>query len=265
MSELEKYLNFAKELAEEAGKIMQRYFRAEDIGTIWKEDATPLTVADTAINELVINKVKARFPEHGILGEESSYGPKRKLIWVVDPVDGTIPFSLGIPISTFSIALVDRTDGQPLVGVVFDPFLDRLYSSIKGQGAYLNNSMIHVSKQKTLKNAYVSVLGKFEGESLSECVDQLHKKGAKNFSLMSYAYSTTLLASGELLSSVFAYGAPWDSAASALIVTEAGGVVSDMVGKPSRFDEFSDGCVQSCNQEIHDQILEIIKNANHRH
>jgi myo-inositol-1(or 4)-monophosphatase len=258
------YLDFAKDLAEEAGKIMKRYFRADDIDTTWKEDTTPLTVADTKINDLVIQRVRERFPEHGVIGEEASYESAGDLVWVVDPVEGTIPFSLGIPLSTFSLALVSRTDGQPLVGVVLDPYLSRLYHSIKGQGAYLNGIKIHTSGQKTLEKGYVSVLGRFEGESLAVCIEELHKRKAKYFSFISQAYSSTLVASGELISAVFAYGAPWDTAASALIVAEAGGVVTDMEGNIRRHDEFGNGCIQSCNQEIHNQILEILRNAHNR-
>jgi myo-inositol-1(or 4)-monophosphatase len=100
----EKELRFATDLAQEAGAIMDRYFRAEDIGTELKQDLTPVTVADTTINDLVIDRVQQSYPEHGVLGEENSYEPTRDRIWVVDPIDGTVPFSLGIPTSTFSLA-----------------------------------------------------------------------------------------------------------------------------------------------------------------
>lgn len=261
---MQDYLDFAKELATEAGGIMKRYFRSGDIGTQWKDDDTPLTVADTMINDLVISKVKQKYPSFGVLGEESSFEPEREMIWVVDPVEGTSPFSLGIPVSTFSLALVSRQDGQALVGVVLDPFLNRLYSAQKGGGAYLNDSRIHSSKQTTLTNSYVSVIGKYEGSSLAACIDELHKLKAKNFSLISQAYSSTLVASGELVSSIFAYGAPWDTAASSLIVAEAGGVVTDMKGNVRRHDAFGDGCIQSCTPEVHAKVLEIV-NANYRH
>ena len=113
----EKELDFAKALALEAGEIMRKYFRSDRLGTVQKDDLTPLTVADTAINDLVIERVQHEFPEHGVLGEEASYEPNRQWIWVVDPIDGTSPYSCGIPISTFSLALVNKKDGQPYVSV----------------------------------------------------------------------------------------------------------------------------------------------------
>lgn len=260
MNDLDKYLDFAKKCAEDAGTIMKRYFRADDIGTTWKKDTTPLTIADTLINDNIIASVMNEFPTHGVLGEEKSYKPDRSLIWVIDPVDGTVPFSIGIPIATFSLALVDRTDGQPIVGVVYDPYLDRLYWSIKGRGAFLNDAKIRTSDKKTLQGSYLSILG-FKWGKLGSTIDELYRHKAICLSMVSQAYSATLVASGELVSSIFGYGSPWDSAAAGLIVKEAGGEVTDLFGATRRFDEFSAGCVLSANQKIHNQIIAIIKNA----
>src|SRR5690606_7148188 len=112
---MDEYLAFAKTLATEAGQIMRDHF-VLGIDTEWKQDATPLTIADTSINQLVIDQVKQRFPTHGVLGEEASFGTDREYLWVVDPVDGTMPYSHGIPTSTFSLALVQN--GQPIVAAV---------------------------------------------------------------------------------------------------------------------------------------------------
>jgi myo-inositol-1(or 4)-monophosphatase len=267
--QLNSYLEFAKDLAGQAGSIMERYFKAEDIGTILKEDATPLTVADTAINDLVIEEVKKRYLEHGVIGEEASYMPERDFVWVVDPIDGTIPFSLAMPLSTFSLGLVSRKDGQPLVGVIFDPFLKHLYWSVQGQGAFLNETKINTSNQETLDNSYVSILGTFGGDSKTpgtkllsgSYITAMEGKGSKHFSLLSQAYSAARVASGELAGSIFAYGSPWDSAAAALIVSEAGGIVTDLKGKVRRYDKFENGCLLSANQAIHKQLLEVVSNA----
>jgi inositol-phosphate phosphatase / L-galactose 1-phosphate phosphatase / histidinol-phosphatase len=112
------YLYFAIKIAKEAGDIMRAHFSL-GMKKEWKEDNSPLTITDTAINELVIQKVKESFPEHGVLGEEASLETTDAThIWVVDPVDGTIPFSHGVPTFAFSLALV--VDGVPQLGVVFD-------------------------------------------------------------------------------------------------------------------------------------------------
>src|SRR5688572_22457550 len=113
---MEEYLEFAKKLAQEAGEISLRYFGFETEST-WKGDNTPLTVADTEINDLVVKKINEIYPDHSIYGEERSDKKKgSKYIWVCDPIDGTMAFSVGLPIFVFSIALVDQSNGQPVLG-----------------------------------------------------------------------------------------------------------------------------------------------------
>lgn len=272
-----KYANeliFASELAKEAGKIMKRYFRAEDIGTEWKEDNTPLTLADITINDHVIERVKKTFPNHGVIGEEASFERERDLVWVVDPIDGTKPFSLGMPVSTFVLALVDRTDGQPLIGVVYDPYLDHLYTATKGGGAYLNGKRLKASEATSFFKGYATVYG--YGTAIKtntinyqpgRVIDNLHVKGASVLNISSGAYTGAKVASGEFLTVVEAGGKPWDSAAPCILVQEAGGVVTDLEGKPRRFDETSLGCVLAANQTILLEILGVIKgdHANTRH
>jgi len=116
---MEQYLEFAKKLAKEAEEISLKYFSFE-VERIIKEDNTPLTKADTEINDLVIKRINEIYPEHSIYGEEKSeLKENSKYIWVCDPIDGTMPFSNGLPIFTFSIALVDQSNGLPIKQLVF--------------------------------------------------------------------------------------------------------------------------------------------------
>jgi myo-inositol-1(or 4)-monophosphatase len=104
---MEKYLSFAKAVAAESAEIALKYFSFET-ETTWKGDNTPLTVADTEINDLVIKRINEAYPEHSIYGEEKSdIKENSQYIWVCDPIDGTMAFSCGLPIFVFSIALVD--------------------------------------------------------------------------------------------------------------------------------------------------------------
>jgi fructose-1,6-bisphosphatase/inositol monophosphatase family enzyme len=260
-------LAFAKALAREAGDIMRRYFRADDIGTEWKEDNTPLTVADTAVNELVIAKVKENFPDYGVIGEEDNYETDREMVRVVDPIDGTMPYTLGIPVSTFSLGLVDRSDGHAVLGVVYDPQLDELYTAVRGGGAFLNGRPIHTTAATDLKNSYLSVIG---GGGPHHRISLYHPgayadlalaEGTKVLCLYSQVYSAAKVASGDLIGSVFGYGSPWDSAAVSLLVEEAGGVVTDVHGQKRRYDDWADGCILSANQTVHDRLLELVKAA----
>lgn len=262
----EKELTFASGLAAEAGKIMVRYFRAKDIGTELKEDLTPVTVADTAINNLVIKRVQEAYPEHGILGEENSYESDRERIWVVDPIDGTVPFSLGIPASTFSLALVDRNDGQPVVAATYDPFLKELYTATKNGGAYLNGRALKASSEHDFTRAYLSFSSRsWSGEGFdyrpAQLMEDFRSKGSKILGFVSFVYTANRVAAGQFLASVVGETQPWDIAAAALLVQEAGGVVVDFSGKTRRFDEQGQGCLFTANQQVADEFLKHIRTS----
>lgn len=260
----EQELSFATDLAQEAGKIMMRYFRAEDIGTELKKDLTPVTVADTRINNLVIEKVQAAYPAHGVLGEENSYKSDREQIWVVDPIDGTVPFSLGIPASTFSLALVGRADGQPLVAVTYDPFLKELYTATKDGGAYVNGRAIKTSSEHDFTRAYLSFSSRsWAGEGFDyqpgKLMEDFRSKGSKMLGFVSFVYTANRVARGQFLASVVGETEPWDIAAAGLLVKEAGGVVVDFNGETRRFDERGKGCLFAANQEVVGELLRYIR------
>lgn len=137
----EEYLEFAKDIAKEAGKIMLKYFNMDN-GASYKGDKTIVTLADTEINSYLIKKVKEKYSNHTVDGEEAQFG-KSDYVWVCDPVDGTAMYARHIPVAVFSLALVVK--GESKVGVVFDPFTNNLYTAIKGKGAYKNGERITVN------------------------------------------------------------------------------------------------------------------------
>ncbi|MDR1032910.1 MAG: inositol monophosphatase, partial [Candidatus Nomurabacteria bacterium] len=128
------YLEFARRLAYAAGGVMLKYFRLGGGISHYKEDNTIVTKADTEINQMVIDRVRATYPGHGVYGEEDSFGRDKNELWVCDPIDGTNMFARGVPVAVFSLAFV--VDGEPVMGVVYDPFTDRLYTAVKGEGAF---------------------------------------------------------------------------------------------------------------------------------
>jgi myo-inositol-1(or 4)-monophosphatase len=259
----ESELAFATDLAREAGDIMRKYFRSADIGTEWKEDATPVTVADTTINQLVIDAVKRAFPEHGVIGEEGSYESEREQVWIVDPVDGTVPYSLGIPVSSFLLALVNKHDGQPVLGVTYEPYLDEMYTAVRGEGAFLNGATIETSKTGSLTKTYAALYGPaVQTEAVDyapgRTIDELYERGCNGFRMASGAYTGARIATGQFASLVMGNGKPWDSASIAILVQEAGGVATDLEGNPRRYDKTELGCVISANPEVHEQILKLV-------
>ncbi len=263
MKSYKSEMTFAREMAGDAGKIMKKYFRSADIDTEWKADHTPLTAADKKINDLLIERVEKYYPEHGVIGEEGSYMEERDMVWVVDPIDGTAPYSLGIPTSTFCLALVNRTDGQPVIAVVYDPFLDHLYTAKKNEGAYLNDRKIKTSDAVDFHHSYLAVNGfskKIENGKVlirpGKLMERIrHNHGGKCLTFQSHVYTAMKVASGELVGSVLAFGSPWDAAAASLIVEEAGGLSTDLNGKKRRYDEFANGTVVAANRKILDILI----------
>src|SRR3990167_2755534 len=174
-----EYLEFAKNLAKEAEEIALKYFSFE-VKSTWKEDNTPLVKADTEINNLVIKRINETYPEHSIYGEEKSDRKENsKYIWVCDPIDGTMAFSCGLPTFVFSLALVDQSNGLPVLGIVNDPVIKNMYWAYKGGGAYRNGKKISVNKVTALKNTYVSVdgSGKRFGLSNPKTIDAFYQSG----------------------------------------------------------------------------------------
>lgn len=253
-----EYLEFAKILAQKAGSMMMQYFNASSIQTSWKSDHTPVTEADQKINELVIDEVKKSYPSHGVLGEEVSYEPNRKYLWITDPIDGTVPFDLGMQASTFCLALV--VDDKVQVGVVLNPFTNQLFSAIKNTGCWMNDSIATIPEIHKLEGVYGFVpSGKNENRELfSDVITEFTNKNVKTLYLPSFTYMGTLLFSGKLAFAVMPYGSPWDAAAISLIVEEAGGVVTDMRGNRRSYREWGDGLLVS-NKGVANEVTEIIR------
>lgn len=252
----QNYLDFAKALALEAGAIMRKYFLATDIE--WKSNQTPVTQADTEINSLIIERIKAAYPDHSVLGEEESYNLGKEYTWVCDPADGTMPYSHGLPISTFSLALC--LDGVPQVGVVYDPFMKRLYSASVDGGAYCNDEVVQVNQQG-MKNALIDMSAFPSTDPVldvdSSVMTKVFDAGARVTSLWSCILPSCLVAQGSYEGVVLNLATPHDSAAIKVIVEEAGGKVTDLYGNDQRYDRPTKGFIAS-NGVVHDELVSIV-------
>ncbi len=254
----EEYLAFAKEMAYEAGRIMKKYF-TEDNGASYKYDQTIVTKADTEINNLLIQKVKDKYPTHSVDGEEEQFG-KSDYVWVCDPVDGTAMYARHIPVAVFSLALV--IDGVPIVGVVYDPFTDNLYSAIKGNGAYRNDIKIHVNNIALDDMKSVSNYDLWP-EAEYNLWDSLKELGKKTYfvSVGSVIRACMCVANGDFNVAIFpgTLHKNCDIAAAKVIVEEAGGKVTNLFGDEQRYDESIKGAVIS-NSLVHDEVINVLKN-----
>lgn len=259
---MDEYLEFAKKLAEESATIALKYFGFETESTL-KNDSSPLTLADTEINDLVISRINSTYPEHSVLGEEkSSKKEGSKYIWVCDPIDGTMPFSCGLPVFTFSIALVDQSTGQPLLGVVNDPIMKNMYWAYKGSGAYRNGKKISVTKNMDLKHTYLSIDGSRKDSEFSktQTMALVSNRGGKAFKFLSFIYGGIQVANGKFSGAIFFGPEAHDSATIKIITEEAGGKVTDLNGDERRYDEKGLGCVAS-NGLVHEELLKCISDS----
>ena len=260
LNKIEEYLEFAKKLAKEAEEIALKYFSFET-ETTWKEDNTPLTKADTEINDLVIKRINETYPEHSIYGEEKSDNKEgSKYIWVCDPIDGTMSFSVGLPMFVFSIALVDQSNGQPILGLINDPVMRNMYFAYKGSGAYRNGKKIFVSKDTTFTNTYsiTGASGKDVGFSNLPVHELLGKKKSRVMKFGSFLYGAIQVANGKFVVGAFYGKNGHDVAALKIIIEEAGGKVTDLNGEERRYDQDGIGCIVS-NGILHNEILEIVQ------
>ncbi len=251
-----KCLDLAISLAKEAGSIMRRS-QSSGMNTRLKADKTVVTDADIEINRRVISSVKRTFPDHDVLAEEESdLSRNSNKIWVCDPIDGTLPFTLGLRVSVFSLALV--IDGMPVLGVVYDPFSDRLFSAVKGEGAFLNGKPIRVSKASEIAGAVIGIsIFKNGIVDLAKVPGELVASGANMLNLGSTTAMGAMVAAGTLDANIFPGSKSHDTAALKVIVEEAGGRVTDIFGNEQRYDRDIRGSVTS-NGLLHDKLIEII-------
>lgn len=252
-----EYLDFAKQIAYKAKEIMLKYFN-EDNKSSYKSDSTIVTKADTEINQYLIDKVKEIYPNHSVDGEEEQFGDS-KYVWVCDPVDGTAMYARHIPVAVFSLALV--VDGVPEVGVIYDVFTDNLYSAIKGEGAFRNDIKINVNSYKledVQSVAHYDMVKNFT-YNIYDCIKELSKK-TYIVSLGSIIRACVCVANGDFTLAIFpgTKHKNCDIAAAKVIVEEAGGRVTNLLGEEQRYDRDIKGAIIS-NGLVHDEVLEVIR------
>lgn len=255
---MQEYLDFALDIAKYAGRKIKSSFNVVD-DIEFKSDRTPVTVVDKDINHYLIEKVKEKYPSHSVIGEEETSTNDSSYVWVCDPVDGTGMFTESVPVCVFSLALV--VDGNPLVGVVYDPFLDKMYTAIKGEGAYCNGKKIQVNDKHVGDLGYrlnYEMWNSSKYDTMEIVHDMLDKVRISNIG--SVARSSVAIASGNFSCDLFpgTKHGNCDIAASCLIVEEAGGKVTDFYGNKQRYDQDINGAIIS-NGISHDEVLRYVK------
>jgi myo-inositol-1(or 4)-monophosphatase len=223
----------AIQAAREGGRIlMQKFGTALEIG--FKGEIDLVTEADRAAEEMIVAVIRDTFPRHDILAEEADHGHSESPFrWIIDPLDGTTNYAHGFPWFAVSIAL--EAEGEIRLGVVYNPFHHELFFAEKGQGAYLNDIQIRVSTTARLDRAMLATGFPYDRKTspvnnydhflnFQQEAQACRRAGAASLDL---AYT----AAGRLDGYWEMKLKPWDVAAGQLLVTEAGGRISDFSGR----------------------------------
>lgn len=252
-------LNIAIRAARAAGDVIIRQIdHVQDLPVIKKRRNDFVTEVDKHAEMVIIETLHKSYPDHVILAEESNQQGDSPYLWIIDPLDGTTNYLHGFPQYAVSIAL--QHNGELDQAVVYDPLQQELFTASRGGGAMLNNKRIRVSKQKHLEGALLGTGFPFkEQDRLDEYLDTfralfpmtagIRRTGAASLDL---AY----VACGRL-DGFWEFGLkPWDMAAGALLVKEAGGLLSDIGG--GDFDLYK-GNIVTGNPDIQRIITDILR------
>jgi myo-inositol-1(or 4)-monophosphatase len=256
MNALNPFLASAIEIAREAGVILrEEYARPPEIR--YKGEVDIVTQADKRSEALIVERLRREFPAHTIVAEEGggSGDSAAEHVWHVDPLDGTTNFAHGYPCFAISLGLLER--GEPVAGVVFDPIHNELFTAARGEGARLNGKPIHVSAVNRLAQSLLAT-----GFPVQKRTQNSNIYYYWDFTLRSHgvrrdgaaALDLCYIACGRF-DGFWEFGLKsWDTAAGMLLVSEAGGRVSDFADQP-----FHPGGreVLATNGHIHEEMRQI--------
>jgi myo-inositol-1(or 4)-monophosphatase len=258
MINIEEIQQFATALATQAGHYLKELYTQQN-STQGQQRLSPKAiklVEDKTMDQWLVTKIQERYPEHGILIEESGHHGKAdaEVLWIIDPIDGSVNFSTHNPF--FAIALAVQIKGELVVGVIEAPLLAEQYVAVKGQGATCNGQPIHVSTTAKLEDAYmVSCDGGMTDRTIvfSTLIRSYYDQVKDFRKLGSAALECAWVASGRADAYITMAIDPWDVAAGVLLIEEAGGKVTTFESKPWEAKQTDLLCT---NGTVHSQILE---------
>ncbi|EDW70036.1 uncharacterized protein [Drosophila virilis] len=268
-AKLKEYYEVALDLVQKCGPMLMEGYRKPKADFTVKADFYDLvTVYDKQIEDALTAGLQTAFPESLIIGEEESAATERQAVltdaptWIIDPIDGTTNFVHRIPHCCISVGLT--INKELVVGIIYNPPANELFSAWKGHGAYLNGQRIHTSKVTTIKQAVVA----YE-ISLIHAAAVRDKNVKRLYKLGSNATATRSFGSGALALCYVATGQcdtyhvedlkPWDIAAGAVILTEAGGTIYHTKG--GKFNVMKPDLVCASTDELAKNVMSLIEEA----
>ena len=252
------FLRAAREAALETGKMLKLGLN-ERSQVIFKGAIDLVTNFDIRAQEMIFNRLRESFPDHGFLAEEGlNQGQRQEFRWIIDPLDGTTNYAHGVPIFCVSVGL--EFQGKIILGVVYDPMQDEFFHAIAGEGAFRNGKEIRVSSEPDLGRSLLATGFPYDVR-VSPVNNAVH---FDNFLIRAQAIRRCGSAALDLC--YVACGRfdgfwelklhPWDVAAGGLIAREAGGRVSDFDGRESSIYKPE---VLGTNGLIHEQMMRVLQ------
>lgn len=245
-------LTAAIDVVREAGRRLVPYFGNTGVNRNKSESpASVVTKLDIDTEKFIEERLKDHFPDIGFHGEEGGDKRGETRFWLVDPIDGTGHFVRGIPFSTTMLALIE--DGKPVTSIIYKFMSDEMYTAEKGKGAFCNGNPIHVSS-RALKDSYLAIEAKVTEKEDLDAFIALRRVGSYIHTVSS-GFEFTLIASGMIEGKVTVrgFGSDWDYAPGSLLVTEAGGVVTN-IGSSSY--DYTIHRFIAANREVHRELTE---------
>jgi len=247
----------------------QRAMEEIDFARASIKNATDLvTQTDGRCQKIIIERIKETYPDHGFIAEEGEGGkifkqPPRtgqSIWWAIDPIDGTSNFAHCLPCFTTSIAVLEG--GRPIVGVIFNPATESMFTAIRGSEAQLNSRHITAGKEDISKFASIGIDSHFDNEVPRWACEIIRRTRFRNFGTT--ALHIAYVARGSLIATIASDPKLWDIAAGAVIAETAGAIVSDWQGKnifPINPDGYEGGefHILVANKKTHPQMLEMLK------
>jgi histidinol phosphatase-like enzyme (inositol monophosphatase family) len=263
-ADLDARLAAALDLAQGAGEVGLHYFQSQRFDIETKEDGSPVTVADKECEKFLRQGIERAFPQDGILGEEFPEKPGTSgYRWIIDPIDGTASFIHGVPL--YGVLVGVERELRSVAGVVHMPALNETVYAARGGGArHRRRGEVvdaRVSRTGAVKDACVCVTGYeyFAKKGLEPLMLELGRK-CRRLRGWSDCYSHLLVATGRADAVVDPTMHPWDSAASLVVIEEAGGVFTDFTGNATAHG--TDALLS--NGVVHDELMGIVRSSMRR-